>query len=339
MSVGHPHAGYLFNAVRMPSGDTWIVVDPAHAWGTEETVQALVHCFRRMRELHPDAPRAILGGISPKHGGHFPPHKSHRTGRDADVYLYRTDRQRLNKPATADDLDRKHTWALIRLLVTEVDVEFILVDRAVIQLLQDYALEIGEDPGWVAELFRGKGPYPYPLIKHAPGHVAHLHIRFVSPEARERGRLAYDALLAQGHLRAATRQVEHVVVEGDSLTKLAAKHGTTVDRIRADNTLASSKITPGQRLTIQEQVDIRGAREHVAVPKRLVPPRHPRPDVAVAAREGERDAPVAENEPPPPNQASGSSAEHSVEKASDAKPLARVKAAPLHALPRGVVRR
>src|SRR5690606_32222453 len=38
MSVGNPNGGVLFNAVQLPEDPRWERVDPAHAWGTRETV-------------------------------------------------------------------------------------------------------------------------------------------------------------------------------------------------------------------------------------------------------------------------------------------------------------
>jgi membrane-bound lytic murein transglycosylase D len=50
---------------------------------------------------------------------------------------------------------------------------------------------------------------------------------------------------------AAGTAVQHRVRPGDSLWSIAARYGTTVDRIRADNGLRSSLLHPGQVLTIR----------------------------------------------------------------------------------------
>jgi len=44
--------------------------------------------------------------------------------------------------------------------------------------------------------------------------------------------------------------VHHTVVSGDTLTKLARKHSTTVDQIKAWNTLGSDRIDIGQQLIV-----------------------------------------------------------------------------------------
>lgn len=278
MSIGHPHAGYLMNAVKMPEGEHWALSIPSHAYGTEETVKALIHCITRVAEQFPNSPRAIIGSLSAERGGHLPPHKSHRTGRDADVAFYYIDGKfRWNEPAGEHNLDRARTWALIRALVTETDVEFILIDRSVQRLLEEHALGIGEDPAWIRDLFHGSDGRSS-LIKHVPGHTAHLHIRFVSPVARERGRLAYEQLVAQGHIELPSKEKKHTVVAGDTLIGLARTYKTDVETIQRLNGLDSSTIKVGQVLVLKEREDLRGAKEAVRVPPRRLPRNGPDPD-------------------------------------------------------------
>lgn len=272
LSVGHPHAGYLFNAVRMPSGEEWVVAAPDQAWGTEETVRALIHCIRRVHQQFPGSPRAIVGAISARHGGPLPPHKSHRTGRDADVYYYLKERGKdWYVRATADNLDRARTWALVRAVVTETDVEYLLIDRSVQVLLEEYALGIGEDAEWIGDLFHGDGRARRPLIKHIPGHTGHMHLRFFNPVAQERGRRAYDRLVAQGHIELVKRAITHIVEAGDTLSEIAERYHSDVEAIRAANQLEGTQILAGQRLTIQRPEDLRGARDPIVVPARRLP--------------------------------------------------------------------
>jgi penicillin-insensitive murein endopeptidase len=260
----------------MPESPFWALGDPAHAWGTEETVQSLQRCIRSVHEQFPGSGPVVIGSISAEHGGALPPHKSHRTGRDADVYFFRKgEHVKIFGAATASDLDRERTWALLKAFVTLADVEFVLIDQKVQDMLEAYALSAGENVQWVSELFHGRGKYELPMVKHVPGHVAHMHVRFVSRVARERGRLAYDTLVEQGHVQVPTRGIEHRVEEGDTLIGIARKNGTTVADLSSRNRLTSTKIRVGQVLEIRERVDIRGARDQVAVPWRpMVPPRN-----------------------------------------------------------------
>ncbi len=49
----------------------------------------------------------------------------------------------------------------------------------------------------------------------------------------------------------AGKSVRYTVRRGDSLWRLASRHGTTVDRIKADNGLRSARLSIGQKLTIK----------------------------------------------------------------------------------------
>ncbi|MBN1605891.1 MAG: penicillin-insensitive murein endopeptidase [Polyangiaceae bacterium] len=262
----------MFNAVQMPADRQWLLSLPDQAWGTEETIAALVRCIHRVNEGHPDSPPAIIGSISAEHGGALPPHKSHRTGRDADVHFYLTRRgSRWYEPATADNLDRPRTWALLRAIVTETDVEYVLIDRSVQALLEQYALSVESDSAWVADLFHGSGEHPNPLVKHIPGHTGHMHIRFFSPIAQERGRRAYDRLVEQGHVKLEHREVKYTIEPGDTLSEIAQRHHTSVEEIVRRNDLQGTAIIAGSQLVLYETLELRGARDRVAVPRRRLP--------------------------------------------------------------------
>jgi LysM repeat protein/murein endopeptidase len=298
ISIGKPNTGYLVNGVKMPEGKEWILSIPDHAWGTDETVEALVHCIRKVHQEIPDTPRVILGSISSEHGGHLPPHKSHRTGRDADVHFYLSKRSpnKWYEEATAENLDRRRTWALIRTFITDTDVEMILIDQKVQDLLEEYALAIGEDPEWVKELFHDVRPYSA-LIRHVPGHTGHMHVRFVSPFARKRGVELYDQLVEQGHIEPPSKEVVHEVVQGDTLIGIAKRHGTTVSTIQKANELESTVIKVGQKLTIRERQDIVGAHDRVIVPPRRLPPKGTNPDATAGRHRDEAPEAPAKAEP------------------------------------------
>src|SRR5690606_14377549 len=187
MSVGLPNTGYLVNGGRMPQGEDWVITVPSHAYGTEETVRQLSHCISATRAAFPDSPRVMLSSLSAVTGGKLPPHKSHRTGRDAYVYFFRKAGAQWSKAATQEDIDLPRTWALLRCFVTQTDVDMVLIDRRVQDWLKTYALSIGEPPEWIDELFHDRPHTKSAVVRHVPGHVAHMHVRFVSAHARRLG--------------------------------------------------------------------------------------------------------------------------------------------------------
>jgi murein endopeptidase len=276
MSVGATNAGTLINGVQMPPGDRWILVDPGHAWGTQETIDDLIRCIDKVNEQFPGTPKLPIGHISAKRGGHLSPHVSHQAGRDADVGYYYTDAERWYAPARADNLDRARTWALVRAFVTETDVDLILIDRSVQRLLKDYAISIGEDREWLDRLFERTGG-ERPLILHAKGHGTHIHVRFYSPIAQETARRAYDLLLAHHLVEPPSYYVRHRAKRGETLGGIARKYGTTARVIRQANGMRSSLIRANHEYKIPRHGHARPPSGPVRIPDRRLPPHPPTP--------------------------------------------------------------
>lgn len=277
ISVGHPSAGFLVNGERMPAGDGWVLTAPHHAYATAETIEQLRHCLTRVRKDHVGSPPVMLGSLSAKGGGRIPPHDSHRTGRDVDVYFFRQEGGTWHQAATREDIDLKRTWALLRCFITDCDVDFVLVDRTVQGWLEEYALGAGEPAAWIRDLFHdaagaGSGQGNQAVVRHAPGHVAHMHVRFVSPEARRLGIALYDRLIREGHVKSPRAALRHRVVRGDTLGGIARRYRTRVAALRALNGLKSTRIQVGQWLLIAPEVTLRGARDAVRIPPRRRPP-------------------------------------------------------------------
>jgi penicillin-insensitive murein endopeptidase len=272
LSVGHPHEGYLVNAVKMPTGPGWVLTVPGHGFGTQEAVDALSHCLTAVHEQFPGSPPVMLGSLSAERGGLLPPHESHRSGRDADVYFFRKPGATWSRAATEADIDLPRTWALLRCFITDADVDMILIVRKVQNWIEDYALSIGEPKAWIDDLFHDRGTAKTAIVRDVPGHVAHMHVRFVSPKARRAAVAAYDRLVATGAVQPRVAATEHRVSAGDTLSELAEVYKTTVARIQERNGLKSTLIKLGQKLTIQQRVDLRGARDAVVIPPRRRPP-------------------------------------------------------------------
>lgn len=272
ISLGRPSAGGLLNGVQMPRGSGWTVMDPAHAWGTRETVDYLVKAITLVRARFPDSHDVYVGHISARRGGALRPHVSHQAGRDVDLsYFYNDDSARWYRRATEANLDRARTWAFVRALVTDTDVELILIDRALQGLLSEHALSVGEDPAWVQSLFHGTPGAQRPLIFHAKGHATHLHVRFYNPIAQESASRAHQTLAAHGYANAATAFATHRARPGETLGMLAKKYGTTVREIQLANGLKNTRIRTKQVYRIPRR-DTLGRPVLVRIPPRRLPP-------------------------------------------------------------------
>jgi penicillin-insensitive murein endopeptidase len=254
-SVGAASAGVLVNGVQMPQGEHWSVRDPGHAWGTQETVDALVHCIERVNQRYPGAPPLHIGHLSAKSGGHLSPHKSHQSGRDADIGYYYKSGIHPFIHATEANLDLPRTWALIKAAIKETTVEMILVDRSVQRLLADYAAQNGEDASFLDEVFQIRGKNARAVIRHIKGHDNHIHFRFHNPVAEAMGRRVARFVVvpkapARG-VRVAASQAETAgyaqirARSGDTLVILARRYGTSVEEIQRANGLGGNAIRAG----------------------------------------------------------------------------------------------
>jgi penicillin-insensitive murein endopeptidase len=268
LSIGTPDAGLLLNPVPFQPGPFWKLREPDEAWATDETIDFIVSAIEAVEGRYPGSPRLVIGDISNPRGGRLDRHRSHQAGRDADIgFYYRGGEADTFRAARPKDLDIPRTWALVRALVTETDVERIFVDRSLIRVLYDQALSEGEERGWLADIFgrtSEKG-----IIQHERRHKDHLHARFYNRRAQEHGRIVYPVLVEAGVAPPPT--LRHRVRSGETLGSIARRYGTSVTAIRHANGLKSTRVRAGRSYTIP----IRKAPVDsgpVVVPPRRLPP-------------------------------------------------------------------
>jgi penicillin-insensitive murein endopeptidase len=269
MSIGRPHSGALVNGVLLPESPYWERVSPQLEWCTEETRDFLLAAVARVHERFPDSPKLFVGNVSTQHGGLFPPHVSHQSGRDVDISYFLVQGHVWYAQATAANLDFARTWAFVRALVTETDVEMIFVDRRLQTLLHDYAISIGEERAWVDSLFQYGGAAAHPILVHVRGHATHMHIRFRSPIAEELGRRAYASLARRGIVRPPTYYVKHMTKRGETLSHLALRYHVTIDAIRAANGLKSDALREGREYRIPHTGGVASVGPVLIAPRRL----------------------------------------------------------------------
>jgi penicillin-insensitive murein endopeptidase len=273
MSVGSPNAGALINGVQATQTALLKPISPSGAWATQETLDFLATALGKVQEQFPGTPPLALGDISNRHGGPSPPHVSHQSGRDVDIAYFYNDGAGWYARGTAKNLDLPRTWAFVRALIAETDIDLILIDHSIQVLLEDYAREHGEDPAWLSGIFRGVPGKLRPLIRHAPGHATHIHIRFFNPLAQETGRRCHPYLLERGLVSAPQSFVIHKVKKNETLGMISRKYGVAIPRLRAINGLHNSLIREKSELRIP--VATRGPVKPAArlrVPQRRLPP-------------------------------------------------------------------
>ncbi len=287
ISLGAPNAGLLLNGVQAGETPFFKPVSPPGAFGTQETLDYLAAALKKVHEKFPDSPPLALGDISAAHGGHLKPHVSHQAGRDVDIgFFYRT-RAEWYRRGNADNLDLERNWAFVRALVIETDVEMILLDNSIQDLLQKQARALGEDPAWIDSLFHG-APGQRAIVRHAPGHATHFHVRFYNPIAQETARRAYTHLVAHGLVPPMHDYVHYRAKKGDTLGKLAKRFGASVQSIKQANALKKNLIREKQVYLIPT----RDKRPRPPPPRLTFPPRR-LPPAAVAKRRDSADPAAA----------------------------------------------
>jgi len=291
MSVGTPNAGGLVNGVQAVASPLYSLVSPGSAWGTQETLDYLNTAAQAVHDEFPDTPPLALGDIGARHGGPLRPHISHQAGRDLDISFYYRDGTRWYARGTKDNLDFPRLWAFVRALIAKTDIDLILLDHGLQEPLKEYALSIGEDPTWLSQIFQGKGALRA-IIRHAPGHATHLHLRFFNPLAQETARRCYAALARHKLVKAPEQYTTHKAKKNETLAMIAKKYGSSVRAIRDANGLRSNLIH--EQAVYRIPLSGGGVRiprtERVRIPARRPPPA--RRDVgaaesSVSAREQE----------------------------------------------------
>jgi penicillin-insensitive murein endopeptidase len=298
MSLGRPNAGALVNGVRMPEGKLWHLEDPARAWGTQETIDAIIDAISLVERRHPGSHSLAIGHLSRPQGGPIRPHRSHQSGRDADLGYYYLDPERGSwyRRAAPQNLDRARTWALVRHLLTRSDVEYMFIDASVQRMLREHALSIGEQRAWLDRVFQLGGRDPEPIIRHTWGHATHIHVRFYSPRAQRLGHRAFDALAAADRIAPDKGWVRWRATSDRDVGWLARRFGISESLILRANGLRSLTLRAGRSYFVPLW-KVRRTPEPVMRQRRLPPGNKPSGGSAVAGRTASAPRPAADAVP------------------------------------------
>lgn len=159
--------------------------DRSRSYGSEALVDVIVEATARVAAAWPDADPVMVGDLSLRQGGPFPPHRSHDAGRSADLGLFTGDaRQPVGAgfhPIAPEDLDLERTWTLLDALLGTGRVEFLLLDQHLIDRLVDWLrAEQWLDDGSIERIFPSPStPRLWALegiIRHASDHGDHVHV-------------------------------------------------------------------------------------------------------------------------------------------------------------------
>ncbi len=182
VSVGKPWSGRLVDGMRLTASHGYTVREGQN-FGTQTLSETIRHAIAAVHIVHPGSPALHVGDLSLSGGGPMRSHRSHQSGRDADLgfYLKEGHNPRRFKGATTKNLDVPRTWTLLKALVDSGKTQLIFVDYTLQRALYRHARSQGLTPDQLAPILA----YPQgkrskrSIIRHWSGHRDHLHLRVV----------------------------------------------------------------------------------------------------------------------------------------------------------------
>ncbi len=183
ISRGRPQYGRLKNGILLPESPLWTRRETGInvLWASSHTVENLEKAFRSLRVDAGYDGEVIIGSISRKRGGRFPPHVSHRTGKDIDIRLPLLPGVIPNTYPRPDVVDWAGLWELIKALVDTGEVSMIFFDWR----LQKHLYKAARQEGFTEEELRPVIHWPRKehkwesIVRHSHGHKGHIHVRFL----------------------------------------------------------------------------------------------------------------------------------------------------------------
>lgn len=182
-SYGTAANGRLINGEQLPRHPAYTIRSARRAWATNDTVSFLMAGYDHMKRKYPSIPRVAIHDLSAEHGGPLTPHRSHQSGRDADIGYYHTRCTRTDcqyGAVRASELNPEYQWELFKYWIDQGTVDYLFVDYTLQERLYEHAKSTGVPKRTLDRIFQ----YPNGrharggIIRHEPGHRTHFHVRF-----------------------------------------------------------------------------------------------------------------------------------------------------------------
>jgi hypothetical protein len=179
-SVGAPEAGSLEGGIQLPfDPGAYTRRDATRSYATSQTLRTIQAAFAALRDERGVQAEVVIGDISRPRGGSFAPHVSHTSGRDIDIRLVlAAGLDRTTLPFAPEQVDWDATWALVHSFLETGHVTYVFLDFDNQAHLHAAALRAGVHRRVLDRWFQWPGAtLETTIIRHEPGHRAHLHIR------------------------------------------------------------------------------------------------------------------------------------------------------------------
>jgi penicillin-insensitive murein endopeptidase len=193
ISVGTSDDGYLRDARALPNrgvGYERLRPNDDTRYGTTTLLDAIQRAAKSVEESFPGGPPLRIGDLSRPRGGSHPRHRSHRSGRDADLLFFARDAGGLpvvnagwpsfdslgqsRTPAAVVWFDEARNWHLVRSLVMDehARVKWIFCSNELKARLLRYAVR--HEPSADAVL---RATWILHQPSHGDDHDDHFHVR------------------------------------------------------------------------------------------------------------------------------------------------------------------
>lgn len=179
-SVGAPDRGRLVDGARMPDNPAlYFLRRPSHAYGSSYMLEHLQLGVAKFRASSAYPRAVVISDLSQRGGRPFARHHSHQSGRDVDIWLPTVSSVPQGTAAARPrDVDWDASWALAKALVRTGSVQFIFLSHR----RQRHLYQAAQRDGMTGEQLELMLQYPRrsrsAIIRHAPGHDKHMHVRF-----------------------------------------------------------------------------------------------------------------------------------------------------------------
>lgn len=179
-SVGRPNQGRISNSVQLPDNPAlYERLRPEEAYASSHFIDTLQLAIGRWRRDTGYAGRLVVAALSKKGGGRLSPHKSHQSGRDADIRLPVKKGVKGSLAQDISEVDWKASWGLVRSLLETGEIQYIFLSYDRQKHLYQAAKKAGATPEELDKWIQ----YPRPnrtnngIVRHAAGHTSHIHVR------------------------------------------------------------------------------------------------------------------------------------------------------------------
>lgn len=194
LSIGSPNRGTLEGGVQLPDNPSLYKRRyPYIMWGSGYLIANVQKAAAQFRQDMDFDGTLVMADISRTKGGHFhPPHRSHQSGRDIDIwlptlrgvfkekYLNEDGDEKWGRRPNPEEVDWFATWGLIHALLETDSVQSIFLSDSVQPRVYDAAKFLGvsdEELDYALQYPKGSGSKPG-KVHHEPGHSHHMHVRF-----------------------------------------------------------------------------------------------------------------------------------------------------------------